>query len=158
MPIADSVSKRPRPPETGAIHVHQSLILEKSAKWQSAIGKWQCINAAKPLSIRANAADRFFLLATLIAVLLYSVLPATPATRGPLLLTAFVAILLGTLVCILFSCVGPSVRIGSSWVRPRRRRLIPGERPSRETKQSLCWKRFSQLSPNFRSSVRPSSN
>ena len=44
----------------------------------------------------------FFLLATLIAVLLYTVTPATPSTRGPLLLTAFVAILLGTLVCILF--------------------------------------------------------
>jgi len=44
----------------------------------------------------------FFLLATLIAVLLYSVTPSTPATRGPLLLTAFVAILLGTLACILF--------------------------------------------------------
>jgi signal transduction histidine kinase len=44
----------------------------------------------------------FFLLATAIAVLLYTVTPATPATRGPLLLTAFVAILLGTLVCILF--------------------------------------------------------
>ncbi|MGH9929471.1 MAG: hypothetical protein ACREA9_09605, partial [Pyrinomonadaceae bacterium] len=44
----------------------------------------------------------FFLLATLIAVLLYAVTPATPSTRGPLLLTAFVAILLGTLVCILF--------------------------------------------------------
>jgi signal transduction histidine kinase len=44
----------------------------------------------------------FFLLATLIAVLLYGLTPATPATRGPLLLTAFVAILLGALVCILF--------------------------------------------------------
>lgn len=44
----------------------------------------------------------FFLLATLIAVLLYSITPATPATRGPLLLTAFVAILLGSLVCVLF--------------------------------------------------------
>jgi signal transduction histidine kinase len=44
----------------------------------------------------------FFLLATLIAVLLYALTPATPATRGPLLLTAFVAILLGSLVCILF--------------------------------------------------------
>ncbi len=44
----------------------------------------------------------FFLLATLIAVLLYALTPTTPATRGPLLLTAFVAILLGTLVCILF--------------------------------------------------------
>jgi signal transduction histidine kinase len=44
----------------------------------------------------------FFLLATLFAVLLYALTPATPATRGPLLLTAFVAILLGTLVCILF--------------------------------------------------------
>jgi two-component system sensor histidine kinase AtoS len=44
----------------------------------------------------------FFLFATLFAVLLYSLTPATPATRGPLLLTAFVAILLGALVCILF--------------------------------------------------------
>jgi signal transduction histidine kinase len=44
----------------------------------------------------------FFVLATLFAVLLYALTPATPATRGPLLLTAFVAILLGTLVCILF--------------------------------------------------------
>lgn len=44
----------------------------------------------------------FFLLATLFAVLLYALTPATPATRGPLLLTAFVAILLGSLVCILF--------------------------------------------------------
>jgi signal transduction histidine kinase len=44
----------------------------------------------------------FFLLSTLIAVLLYSVTPPTPAARGPLLLTAFVAILLGALVCILF--------------------------------------------------------
>ena len=44
----------------------------------------------------------FFLLATLFAVLLYAFMPPTPATRGPLLLTAFVAILLGSLVCILF--------------------------------------------------------
>ncbi len=43
----------------------------------------------------------FFVLATLFAVLLYAVTPATPATRGPLLLTAFIAILLGSLVCIL---------------------------------------------------------
>jgi signal transduction histidine kinase len=44
----------------------------------------------------------FFVLATLIAVLLYTITPTTPATRGPLLLTAFVAILLGSLVAILF--------------------------------------------------------
>src|ERR1041385_9235552 len=44
----------------------------------------------------------FFLLATVMAVLLYSVTPSTPAMRGPLLLTSFVAILLGTLACILF--------------------------------------------------------
>ena len=41
-------------------------------------------------------------MATLVAVLLYAVMPATPTTKGPLLLTAFVAILLGALVCILF--------------------------------------------------------
>src|SRR6266508_2662306 len=44
----------------------------------------------------------FFLFATLFAILLYALTPATPATRGPLLLTAFVAILLGAFVCILF--------------------------------------------------------
>jgi nitrogen fixation/metabolism regulation signal transduction histidine kinase len=44
----------------------------------------------------------FFLVATLVAVLLYAVTPATPSTKGPLLLTAFVAILLGALVLILF--------------------------------------------------------
>ena len=40
----------------------------------------------------------FFLLATFLAVLLYVLTP----TRGPVLLAAFVAILLGSLVCILF--------------------------------------------------------
>ena len=44
----------------------------------------------------------FFLLATLFAVLLYVLMPETPATRGPLLLAAFVAVLLGSLLCILF--------------------------------------------------------
>lgn len=43
-----------------------------------------------------------FLLATLFAVLLYALTPATPAARGPILLTAFVAILIGSLLCILF--------------------------------------------------------
>jgi two-component system sensor histidine kinase AtoS len=44
----------------------------------------------------------FFLLATLFAILLYVSVPETPTTRGPLLLAAFVAILLGSLLCILF--------------------------------------------------------
>ena len=44
----------------------------------------------------------FFFLAALFAVLLYVVTPATPVTRGPLFLTVFVAVLLGTLVLILF--------------------------------------------------------
>lgn len=43
----------------------------------------------------------FFLVATVFAVLLYVFTPETPATRGPLLLAAFIAILLGSLVCIL---------------------------------------------------------
>ena len=43
----------------------------------------------------------FFLIATVFAVVLYIFMPTTPTTRGPLLLTAFVAILLGSLVCIL---------------------------------------------------------
>lgn len=43
----------------------------------------------------------FFLLAMLFAVLLYALTPTTAATRGPLLLTGFIAILLGSLVIIL---------------------------------------------------------
>lgn len=66
-----------------------------------------------------------FLLATLFAVLLYVVTPATPATRGPLLLTAFVAILLGTLVCILFLL---------RWVlRPYRQLVGEAEKASAES-------------------------
>ncbi len=41
-----------------------------------------------------------FLVATLSAILLYSLTPATGAVRGPLLLTSFVAILLGSVVCM----------------------------------------------------------
>ena len=68
----------------------------------------------------------FFLLATLIAVLLYAVTPATPATRGPLLLTAFVAILLGALVCILFFL---------RWVfRPYRQLVGEAEKASLESR------------------------
>ncbi|HWF88365.1 MAG TPA: ATP-binding protein [Pyrinomonadaceae bacterium] len=43
-----------------------------------------------------------FLLAVLFAVLLYALTPATPAARGPILLASFIAILLGSLLCILF--------------------------------------------------------
>jgi nitrogen fixation/metabolism regulation signal transduction histidine kinase len=42
-----------------------------------------------------------FLLATLFAVLFYALTPPTPAARAPLLLTGFIAILIGSLVCIL---------------------------------------------------------
>lgn len=43
-----------------------------------------------------------FLLAILFAALLFALSPATPAARGPLLLTSFVAILIGSLIFILF--------------------------------------------------------
>lgn len=43
-----------------------------------------------------------FLLATLFAILLYALTPETPATREPILLASFIAILLGSLLCILF--------------------------------------------------------
>jgi nitrogen fixation/metabolism regulation signal transduction histidine kinase len=43
----------------------------------------------------------FFLLATLFAILLYRLAPASPATRGPILLTTFVVLLIGALLCIL---------------------------------------------------------
>src|SRR6476660_6786293 len=43
-----------------------------------------------------------FLLAVLFAILLYALTPETPASRGPILLASFIAILLGSLLCILF--------------------------------------------------------
>ena len=43
-----------------------------------------------------------FLLAVFFAILLYILIPETPATRGPILLAAFVAILIGSMLCILF--------------------------------------------------------
>jgi len=43
-----------------------------------------------------------FLLAVLFAILLYALTPETPVARGPILLAAFIAILLGSLLCILF--------------------------------------------------------
>jgi len=43
-----------------------------------------------------------FLLAVLFAILLYANTPETPLARGPILLASFIAILLGSLLCILF--------------------------------------------------------
>lgn len=43
----------------------------------------------------------FFILAALFAVFLYAFTPAQPAVRGPVLLTAFIVILIGCLLCIL---------------------------------------------------------
>lgn len=43
-----------------------------------------------------------FLLAALFAILLYALTPETPASRGPILLASFIAILIGSLLCILF--------------------------------------------------------
>src|ERR1044071_4689831 len=43
-----------------------------------------------------------FLLAVLFAIVLYAITPETPAARGPILLASFIAILLGSLLCILF--------------------------------------------------------
>ena len=43
-----------------------------------------------------------FLLAALFAVLLYALTPETPAARGPILLASFIAILIGSLLSILF--------------------------------------------------------
>ena len=43
-----------------------------------------------------------FLLAVLFAILLYAFTPETPETRGPILLASFIAILIGSLLSILF--------------------------------------------------------
>lgn len=43
-----------------------------------------------------------FLVAALFAILLYALTPESPAARGPLLLASFIAILIGSLLCMLF--------------------------------------------------------
>jgi signal transduction histidine kinase len=87
----------------------------------------------------------FFLLATLFAVLLYALMPTTPATRGPLLLTAFVAILLGTLVCILFFL---------RWVlRPYRQLLGEAEKASIESRSPKSKDEASFVLETFQSVV-----
>jgi len=43
-----------------------------------------------------------FLVAVLFAILLYAITPETPAARGPILLASFIAILIGSLLAILF--------------------------------------------------------
>ena len=43
-----------------------------------------------------------FLLAALFVLFLYTIIPETPAARGPILLASFIAILIGSLLCILF--------------------------------------------------------
>ena len=87
----------------------------------------------------------FFLLATLFAVLLYALTPATPATRGPLLLTAFVAILLGTLVCILFFL---------RWVlRPYRQLVGEAEKASVESRSPKSKDEASFVLETFQSVV-----
>jgi signal transduction histidine kinase len=53
-------------------------------------------------TLGASLLTIFFVLAALFAILLYALTPAQPAVRGPILLTAFVVILIGSLLCILF--------------------------------------------------------
>src|SRR5689334_13173358 len=43
-----------------------------------------------------------FLLAAVFAILLYALAPETPVLRGPVLLASFIAILLGSLLCMMF--------------------------------------------------------
>ncbi|MDQ2855770.1 MAG: ATP-binding protein [Acidobacteriota bacterium] len=50
----------------------------------------------------ASLLTAFFILAASFAIFLYAFAPATPAVRGPILLSAFVIILIASLLCILF--------------------------------------------------------
>src|ERR1043165_8092412 len=63
-----------------------------------------------------------FFLAALFAIFLYAVTPETAAARGPILLASFIALLIGSLLCILFLL---------RWVlRPYRKLLGEAQRAS----------------------------
>ena len=95
-----------------------------------------------------------FLLAVLFAILLYAFTPETPASRGPILLASFIAILLGSLLCILFLL---------RWLlRPYHQLVGEAERASvanlrcssRKTKRSLFSKPFNLSSRNCRNNEK----
>jgi len=67
----------------------------------------------------------FFVLATIFAVVVYRLTPETPATRAPILLAAFLAILLGSLLCALF--------LMRRLLRPSRQLVGEAEKASRFT-------------------------
>jgi signal transduction histidine kinase len=71
------------------------------ANRQLAIGNWQSTMTNR-FQFGLTMLTGLFLLAVLFAVLLYIFTPETPAARGPILLASFIAILIGSLLSILF--------------------------------------------------------
>lgn len=69
-----------------------------------AIGYRQCSNMVRTnrFQVGLTLLTGLFLLAVLFAILLYALTPETPAARGPILLASFIAILIGSLLSILF--------------------------------------------------------
>ena len=57
---------------------------------------------ARRTTFGASVLAVFFVVAAMFAVFLYALAPASPAVRGPLLLSAFIIILVAGLLCILF--------------------------------------------------------
>ena len=66
------------------------------------MGNWQSEMTRNRFQFGLTLLTGLFLLAVVFAILLYVLTPATPASRGPILLASFIAILIGSLLCILF--------------------------------------------------------
>jgi signal transduction histidine kinase len=69
---------------------------------QLAIGNWQSTMRRSRFQSGLTMLTGLFLLAALFAILLYVLTPESPAARGPILLASFIAILIGSLLAILF--------------------------------------------------------
>ncbi len=69
--------------------------------WQLAIGN-VLMRYGNRFQYGLTMLTGLFLVAVLFAILLYAITPETPAARGPILLASFIAILIGSLLCILF--------------------------------------------------------
>jgi signal transduction histidine kinase len=70
---------------------------------QLAIGNWQsAMKNRTRFQSGLTMLTGLFLVAVLFAILLYAITPETPAARGPILLASFIAILIGSLLAILF--------------------------------------------------------
>ena len=99
---------------------------------KSAIGNRPFLTVSYRIQFGFYLLIGLFLLSALFGVLLFTLIPANPAARGPILLTGFVAILIGVVVCVLLVLRWRLRPISSSWAKPNARPSPRGKKSTNE--------------------------